>query len=148
MWISKGRGGAFTATERTIIANLAMEIVCDAYSVPINQMTSPSRCRAQVALARQTAMYLSHVIGQLSLSDISLEFNRDRTTASYACHSIEDRRDSPIFNAQIEHMEEMLHKNITTTLPIGVQRRINFQRFVRRKAVKRSRSLRRLREWP
>ena len=109
----KSRCGAPAVSERNDLARLAMEVACDAYNVSIANLTSSSRCRAHVALARQTAMYLAHVVAQLSFSEIAVEFSRNRTTVSHACHLIEDRRDSPMFNMQINVMESILRDHIS-----------------------------------
>jgi len=94
------------------IALEAMEITSEACNVSLLEMKTPNRQRAKVAFARQLAMYLCHVIGQIPMSEISVVFQRDRTTVSYACHIIEDRRDSAFFNAQIEFMETAMRERI------------------------------------
>jgi hypothetical protein len=50
-------------------------------------------------------MYLCHVTANMSLREISDLFGRDRTTVSHACHAIEDRRDCPTFDKQIDFLE-------------------------------------------
>jgi chromosomal replication initiation ATPase DnaA len=90
---------------RALIAQEAIEIACDAWKISVFELKARQRRRALVSHARQIAMYLAHVVGQLSLSEISAVFERDRTTVGYACHLVEDRRDSPIFDRQIETLE-------------------------------------------
>ena len=90
---------------QALIAREAIEIACQACNVSMHDMMARKRRRAHVAYARQIAMYLAHVVGQLTLGQLSIAFERDRTTIGYACHLIEDRRDSPIFDQQIELME-------------------------------------------
>ena len=63
------------------------------------------RGRAQVALARQTAMYLAHVGFSLSLTEVGQLFERDRTTVAHACALIEDRRDDCDFDRALELLE-------------------------------------------
>lgn len=99
-----------------LIAREAMEIASEACNVSLDEMKAPRRKRAKVSFARQLAMYLCHVVGQMSLSDISTLFGRDRTTVAYACHIIEDRRDSPFFNAQLEYMETAMRDRIMEVL--------------------------------
>ncbi len=94
------------------IALEAMEITSEACNIRLSDMKTSSRQRAAVAFARQLAMYLCHVVGQLPMSEISIIFRRDRTTVSYACHIIEDRRDSAFFNAQIEFMETAMRERM------------------------------------
>jgi len=69
---------------------------------------------AAIAFARQLAMYLCHVVGDMSLRDVATEFGRDRTTVSHACHAIEDRRECPIFDRQIDHLERELRGRVKT----------------------------------
>jgi chromosomal replication initiation ATPase DnaA len=64
-----------------------------------------SRGRAQVALARQVAMYLAHVACGLTLTDTGRLFDRDRTTVAHACGVIEDRRDDPLFDRALDLLE-------------------------------------------
>lgn len=58
-----------------------------------------------MALARQTAMYLAHVACELSLTEVGLLFDRDRTTVAHACGVIEDRRDDRVFDRVIDLLE-------------------------------------------
>ena len=64
-----------------------------------------SRGRANVALARQSAMYLAHVGLGLTMTEVGLLFERDRTTVSHACMIIEDRRDDADFDRALELLE-------------------------------------------
>lgn len=75
------------------------------FAVPCALLSSPSRGKAPVALARQVAMYLAHVSCGLSLTDVGHIFARDRTTVAHACAVIEDRRDDPVFDRALELME-------------------------------------------
>ncbi len=67
-----------------------------------------SRCRADVARARQLAMYLAHVVFGQSLTSIGEAFGRDRTTVSYACALIEDMRDDKLFDEEVCRLEMIL----------------------------------------
>ena len=59
----------------------------------------------EVALARQVAMYLAHVVCGLTLTDTGRLFGRDRTTVAHACCVIEDRRDDPLFDRALDLLE-------------------------------------------
>jgi hypothetical protein len=72
--------------------------------VSIYELKAKRRSRATIAFARQIAMYLAHVVGQMTLADISAAFERDRTTVAYACGLVEDRRESPLFDRQVEFL--------------------------------------------
>lgn len=97
---------------RALIAQEAIEIACQAWNISVFDMKAKQRRRAHVSYARQIAMYLAHVVGQLTLGEISTVFERDRTTVGYACHMVEDRRDSPIFDRQIESLEAEMRARI------------------------------------
>ena len=105
-------GDAFSDHACKIVARMAKEIACEAYGVPHAQLLGAGRGDAPLALARQTAMYLAHVIGQLSLSEVAATFERKRSTVSHACINIEERRDSPVFDLQIDYMEKRLRRRI------------------------------------
>ena len=68
-----------------------------------------SRGRAHVALARQAAMYLSHVGLGLTMAEVGMLFERDRTTVGHACAIIEDRRDDRNFDLALELLERAIH---------------------------------------
>ena len=53
-------------------------------------------------------MYLAYVIFQWPLERVGAAFGRDRTTAGLACRQIEDLRDDPEFDAQLEQLEACL----------------------------------------
>lgn len=98
------------------IAMEAMLIVSDALCVSPTEMISKKRAKSTVVFARQMAMYLAHVVGQMSLGQVATEFGRERTTVGYSCNAIEDRRDSPIFDNQVEYLEAQLREKLTVLL--------------------------------
>jgi len=63
---------------------------------------------ARVMFARQTTMYLMHVVYGFSLTEIAASFGRNRATASEACHRIEDLRDDARFDRHLTELEELL----------------------------------------
>ncbi len=79
--------------------------VAAAFAVPLVELRARTRRPPTVAFARQSAMYLAHVVFGLTLTDIGHAFGRDRTTAAYACELIESRRDDPVLDAAIEALE-------------------------------------------
>ncbi|MBY0422601.1 MAG: hypothetical protein K2Q06_09875 [Parvularculaceae bacterium] len=88
-----------------LVAEQAVEVASLALNVPAREIKSSSRLRARAAFARQIAMYLAHVIGQATTVDLAVIFGRDRSTVSHACAMIEERRDSALFDRQIEILE-------------------------------------------
>lgn len=89
------------AAARTVIEHT---VTC-VFGVNGVELNVANRGRAKVALARQAAMYLSHVGLGLTMTEVGLLFERDRTTVGHACALIEDRRDDHSFDLAIELME-------------------------------------------
>jgi chromosomal replication initiation ATPase DnaA len=86
--------------------------VCSAFLVSPRKFHSRTRSIAQVARARQVAIYLAHVGFGLSYAEAGRLFGRDRTTAAYACRLIEDRRDDPRFDASLDCLEHTLRARL------------------------------------
>jgi chromosomal replication initiation ATPase DnaA len=78
------------------------QAVIQVFGVAHGELHRLSRGKANVALARQVAMYLAHVACRLSLTDTGKLFGRDRTTVAHACAVIEDRRDDPLFDRALD----------------------------------------------
>lgn len=83
-------------------------IVSAAFDVPAKDLRLPRRGRAKVALARQVAMYLAHVVLRMTLSDAGDLYGRDRTTAAHACGLVEDLRDQHHFDTLLSLLENMV----------------------------------------
>jgi chromosomal replication initiation ATPase DnaA len=85
-------------------------VECCARSVfGISAAAFRSRDRAgSIALARQTAMYLSHVAFGLTFTETGRLFDRDRTTVSHACAIVEDLRDDPAMDRALSILEAAL----------------------------------------
>lgn len=64
--------------------------------------------RRSTCHVRQLAMYVSHVVLRLSLSEIGAAFGRDRTTVGHACNVVEDRRDDASFDAFVAAIERVV----------------------------------------
>jgi len=100
----------FEFPERAEIARAAriaftQEIIARALNVPVGELRAPTRRKAEVAFARQVAMYLAHVTFGFSLSAVGQHFGRDRTTAAHACRQMEDRRDDRDFDLLLDRLE-------------------------------------------
>lgn len=106
-----GWSGSLNAFYRKKIVAASSQLAAKACGVEPDLVAAADR-KAPVAFARQLAMYLCHVVADMSLRDVASEFGRDRTTVSHACHAIEDRRECPIFDRQIEHLEHGLRRQI------------------------------------
>ena len=110
---------AFSALPGKIVARLAREVVCETFCITNMELRGDCRGGALAALARQTAMYLTHVIGQLTLTEVASIFGRDRSTVSHACINVEDRRDSQIFDIQLNYMEKRFRDRARDVLSTG-----------------------------
>lgn len=97
-------------------ARLAADVAAYALNVRVEQMLDLRRGRAEVAFARQVAIYLCHVGLDMSLSRIAFVFGRDRSTVAHACHTMEDRREEPHFDLWIGGLETMLRQSPAATL--------------------------------
>ena len=89
--------------------NQVLSVVSTTFNVGLTELCAPTRCRKNVALARQVAMYLTHIAGGFNLSEVGRLFNRDRTTASHACRVIEDLRDDPNVDKVLLCLEDVLN---------------------------------------
>lgn len=79
--------------------------VAAVFQVDVRELGAATRGSPRAAFARQVAMYLAHVVCGLSLTEVGTAFGRDRTTVAHACEVIEDRRDDPELDGQLEHLE-------------------------------------------
>ena len=81
------------------------QTVADVFGIDCESLRQPTRGQAKVALARQVCMYIAHVCGRLSLTEVGDMFGRDRTTVSHACALVEQRRDNGDFDNAIDLIE-------------------------------------------
>jgi chromosomal replication initiation ATPase DnaA len=86
---------------------LLEETVARVFDVELDLIRLPTRGRAKVAIARQSAMYLAHVACGLSLTEAGELFGRDRTTAAHACQVVEERRENSDFDRALQLMENV-----------------------------------------
>ena len=116
----KNRADNAAPLSKLVLARMAKEVTCEAFGVTMYELVDRERGQSDVALARQCAMYLAHVVGQLSLGEVAKLFDRERSTVGHACANIEDRRDRPVFDMQIEYVENQLRKRVAITQSEGV----------------------------
>ncbi|UIJ70657.1 helix-turn-helix domain-containing protein [Aurantimonas sp. HBX-1] len=96
---------------------LAREIASAFFAIPVTDIARPSRAVAPVCEARHVAMYLAHVVFQVSLSGIAEAFGRDRTSVAHAVRRIEDRRDDAAFDTMLTRLETLAHAVKTALEP-------------------------------
>lgn len=124
--------GGLSAFYRKQIVTAACEVAAESCGVDVDDVRASVR-RPNVAFARQLAMYLCHTAANMSLREISDLFGRDRTTVSHACHAIEDRRDCPTFDKQIDFLETEFRAHIRRFMEAAAR----FGPPVERKGVRR-----------
>ena len=87
---------------------IAEVLVAAVFAVPVPALRGPRRGPAKVALARQIAMYLAHVVLEERLWVVAAHFGRDRSTVAHACARIEDERDDPVLDRRLCGLEAAL----------------------------------------
>ncbi|WP_300529615.1 helix-turn-helix domain-containing protein [Maricaulis sp.] len=89
-------------------AQLAASAVAFSFGVTPQEVVAPTRASREAAFARQVAMYLAHIAFGLPLTRVAHAFGRDRSTAAYACHRVEDERDDRAFDTCLDQLEACL----------------------------------------
>lgn len=96
-----------------------LALVAARRGISVAELMDRRRCRAEVALARQLAMYLTHVVLSRSLTRVGILFGRDRTTVAHACALIEDRRERADFDAEVEELERAIGRLLDPVAEAG-----------------------------
>lgn len=96
------------ARDRVQACDRIVEIIGRRRDVEREALFAHSRSRAPVAAARQMAMYLCHVLLEISMTDVGRYFGRDRTTVAHACAVVEDLRDDPAIEREIASLEQAI----------------------------------------
>jgi len=111
--------GDLNAFYRKRVVTASLELAAKVCGVEMT-LVAANRRRSPIAFARQLAMYFCHVVADMSLRDVAIQFGRDRTTVSHACHAIEDRRECPNFDRQIEHLERRFKQQIKELVELAL----------------------------
>ena len=98
-------GASMSAETWEAVHAVIEDTIAQVFGVTQADLSIKSRGKAHIALARQTGMYLAHVICGLTLTEVGLLFGRDRTTVAHACAVVEDRRDDPVFDRALDLLE-------------------------------------------
>lgn len=85
-----------------------VELVAAARGLSATAVMGPDRGKAEIALARQLAMYLMHTHYSRIYSEVGRFFGRDRTTVSHACGLIEEMREEADFDERVARLEAIL----------------------------------------
>lgn len=86
-----------------------------AFGIRSCDLDSRTRKQADIAFARQIAMYIAHVRLGLNLGEVGKVFQRDRTTVGHACRLIEDKRD----DEQVDFLINCLERAVEEWLQIA-----------------------------
>ena len=89
-----------------VMREFLLHAVAKVFGVDSILILLPTRGNATIARARQVAMYLAHVACGLSLTQVGVLFERDRTTVAHACRVTEERREDEDFDRAIELLEQ------------------------------------------
>lgn len=107
-----GRAGGVGAGVRSLgdreICAIALEVAGAAFGCDGRGLRAVGRGPAGIARARQIAMYLAHVQGELSCARIAACLERERTTVAYGCRKIEDLRDQSDWDRLIGRLEALM----------------------------------------
>jgi chromosomal replication initiation ATPase DnaA len=85
-----------------------VDLVAELRGIPECELLQRDRGQADVALARQIAMYLMHTCYGRHYAEVGRFFGRDRTTVSHACALIEEMRENARFDATLQWVESEL----------------------------------------
>ncbi len=87
---------------------LVQVTVAQVTGLEMKDICATTRSPPKVALARQVAMYLCHIVFNASLVDVAKAFGRDSSTVMYALSRIEELREEPEFDRTLDWLEAML----------------------------------------
>ncbi len=91
-----------------MFAQLVIAAVALEFGIPHTLICNRTKGTSRAAFGRQVSMYLLNVVYDVNLSRVARVFNRDRSTASHACHVIEDLREDPMLDEKIFKLEDFL----------------------------------------
>jgi len=96
--------------EWTKAADLVIGVTTRAFQIERSELFSKRRSKADVAFARQVAMYLFHVVFGGTYKEVGSLFGRERTTVAYACSLVEDERDDVALDRKLDSLEDTLDR--------------------------------------
>lgn len=84
-----------------------IDIAAEFFNVSSKELRRPGRTALAVARVRQVAMYVAHVVLELTMAEVGLGFGRDRTTVHHACQVVENLRDDHDFDLLVAKVERV-----------------------------------------
>jgi chromosomal replication initiator protein len=101
----------FSHSHKKLAIDAIVKIVATNYGISIEILKLKGRGSKEVVLARQVAMYLMRSLLNKSFDYIGKYFNRDHSTALYACKSVEEKMKMEIsFNLEIKRIKKNLYE--------------------------------------
>jgi chromosomal replication initiation ATPase DnaA len=85
----------------TVVATIATEMM----SLTAEEPQRGRNRRFLMSHVQQIAMYVCHVVLQMTMSEVGRGFGRDRSTVGHACARVEDRRDEAGFDRLVAAIE-------------------------------------------
>lgn len=89
---------------------LVLRVTTRAFRVDKHELLSKRRSKADIAFARQVAMYLAHIVFGGTYREVGELFDRERATVAYACSLVEDERDDVSFDQKLDLLEDSLDR--------------------------------------
>jgi chromosomal replication initiator protein len=98
---------------REISIEYIQKLVCDYFSIPVEQVKSKTRKR-EIVQARQISMYYAKDLTKSSLKTIGMHFGgRDHSTVIHACQTVNDLMETDKkFKADIEEIAKRIKMNL------------------------------------
>lgn len=95
------------STHERRIVSLAANVAARHFHIFRPQVFQPNRGHVTVATARQVAMYLAHIVGQVPINRLALAFKRDLSSITHNIRLIEDNRGEPgtLSDAELTYLE-------------------------------------------
>jgi chromosomal replication initiator protein len=101
----------FANSQKTLSMEAIVKTVIAHYGISIETLKQKGRGSKEAVLARQVAMYFIRNLLNKSFEHIGKYFNRDHSTALYACKSVEEKRKKEIpFNLEIKRIKKNLYE--------------------------------------
>ncbi|WP_246660320.1 helix-turn-helix domain-containing protein [Rhizobium sp. FKL33] len=95
-----------------VVAKIATEMMC----LTADEPQRGRNRRFIMSHVQQIAMYVCHVVLQMTMTEVGRGFGRDRSTVGHACARVEDRRDEAGFDRLVTAIETVTSGVFT---PIG-----------------------------
>jgi chromosomal replication initiation ATPase DnaA len=102
---SEGEGPRLLLDGYDAAARRVEAIVASAFGLAPAALRGGTRGPAEIAFARQVAIYLAHTRLGFSYRDAGRCFRRDRTTARHACRHVEERREESRLDTLLDCLE-------------------------------------------